>query len=85
MKPSESNFEYLAHLYGGRNVTATIASEANIFDDSGKEQEKENGKKKNDKKKNVRRRILHKSRREEVHYIERPEQGLIILRHYHRN
>jgi hypothetical protein len=75
MKPSESNFQYLAELYGGQSVTASAAT---VGVDTVQEEDKGKGKDRN-------RRILHKSDKEEVHYIELLEEDMILLRHYHLN
>jgi hypothetical protein len=79
MLPDESNFQYLAELYGGQSATASAATvDANTV--PVQEEDKGKGKGKgNDRN----RRILHKSDKEEVHYIELPEEGMILLRHYH--
>ncbi|CAJ1962649.1 unnamed protein product [Cylindrotheca closterium] len=83
MKPSTSNFEYLARLYGGRNVATVSAIQApetapdseNEFD-LGKKDKKDKGKK------GERRRILHKSDVEEVHLVHLEEEGMVLLRQY---
>eukprot|EP00980_Cylindrotheca_fusiformis_P005348 scaffold1138_cov128-Cylindrotheca_fusiformis.AAC.30 len=71
MYPSESNFQYLAELYGGRTVSASSAVD--------------NASAKSGKANDGNRRILHTSDKEEVHYIEVPGEDMVILRHYHLN
>jgi hypothetical protein len=85
MKPSSSNFEYLGQLYGGRNVATSAAqtptlegasTNDNAFD-LGNKDKKDKGKK------GERRRILHKSDREEVHLVHlEEEEGMVLLRQY---
>lgn len=84
MKPSASNFEYLAQLYGGRNVATASALQSpetapatdNAFE-QGKKDKKDKGKKGGE-----RRRILHKSDLEEVHLVHAEEEGVVLLRQY---
>jgi hypothetical protein len=79
MKPSESNFQYLAELYGGQSATASAAAiGANTIQEEDKGKGKGKGKDRN-------RRILHISDKEEVHYIELPEEDMVLIRHYHLN
>ena len=78
MNPSTSNFEYLAGLYGGRNVAAASSiqsPETTPDSDSASDQGKKG-------KKGGRRRILHKSDMEEVHLIHLEEEGMMLLRQY---
>lgn len=78
MKPDESNFQYLAQLYGGQSVTASAELDLDAIQEEEEEKEKGKGKGRT-------RRILHKTDKEEVHYIEIPEEGVILLRHYQLN
>ena len=90
MKPSVSNFQYLAQLYGGRTVATSSAAETptegatldndNAFDMEGKKDKKD--KQDKGKKGDDRRRILHKSDTEEVHLVPLEEEGMVLLRQY---
>lgn len=80
--PNESNFNYLAQLYGGQAIESSMAD----TDVDEQQEEKDEGKKGKDKGKGRRRKlVLHKSSKLEVHYIDDPEEDLIVLRHYHLN
>jgi len=85
MKPSASNFDYLAQLYGGRTVATSSAVQTptedatpddNAFDDEKKKDKKDK------ENKGERRRILHKSDVEEVHLVQLEEEGMMLLRQY---
>ena len=85
MKPSASNFEYLAQLYGGRNVATSAAQTPSLEAASGNDNAFDLGNKdkKEKGKKGERRRILHKSDTEEVHLVHSDEEdGILLLRHY---
>jgi hypothetical protein len=69
----------LAELYGGQSATASAAAiGANTIQEEDKGKGKGKGKDRN-------RRILHISDKEEVHYIELPEEDMVLIRHYHLN
>jgi hypothetical protein len=91
-KPNESNFLYLAQLYGGRNVTAATAKESIPPDRrrrlrrERREQEKmnvQNSKVVDMLPHNPKRRVLHVGEEHEVHLIPSDEhEGYIILQQY---
>ena len=84
MKPSASNFEYLARLYGGQTVSASAAMQTpaeNATPDKLAHDDEKKGKNDNGNK-GERRRILHKTDVEEVHLVELEEEGMVLLRQY---
>jgi hypothetical protein len=87
MKPSASNFEYLAELYGGADAVSSSAAKTDPskLGESLEEEEEEKSKGKNKKNNGRKLHVLHKSIKDEVHLIQFPDQDIEILRHYRLN
>jgi len=85
MRPSASNFEYLAVLYGGRNVTASTAQADTVegtFEEPQDQPSRNDQGKNKDKGKNRARRLLHESSTDRIYSLEIPEENLTVIRHF---